>query len=176
MEKININGRNFYKVECSFCGSDCYRRKWFLEKGNNIFCSRKCESEYKKKKEKRECFKCGKKFERTFSELKKSKSGKNFCSQSCAISVTNKTAKAGSNHPNWKGGGNDYRSIAKKNLDMTKCKRCNWNEVPQILQVHHIDRNRKNSDINNLEVLCPNCHTVEHYNAKDGLYNNLTGD
>ena len=30
------------------------------------------------------------------------------------------------------------------------------------LNVHHKDRNRKNNDYSNLEVLCPNCHSIEH--------------
>ncbi len=43
-----------------------------------------------------------------------------------------------------------------------KCNRCNFNDPIQILGVHHIDRNRHNNDLSNLEVLCPNCHSIEH--------------
>jgi 5-methylcytosine-specific restriction endonuclease McrA len=42
------------------------------------------------------------------------------------------------------------------------CNRCGYNSEPRILGVHHIDRNRMNNEISNLEVLCPNCHSLEH--------------
>ena len=43
-----------------------------------------------------------------------------------------------------------------------KCERCGY-AVYQILQVHHIDRNRNDNSLDNLELLCPNCHAKEHY-------------
>ena len=43
-----------------------------------------------------------------------------------------------------------------------ECNRCGYSAYPDILGVHHIDRNRDNNDLSNLEVLCPNCHSVEH--------------
>lgn len=30
------------------------------------------------------------------------------------------------------------------------------------LQVHHIDEDRKNDDVNNLIILCANCHSRIH--------------
>lgn len=45
---------------------------------------------------------------------------------------------------------------------LVSCERCSYNENIQILGVHHKDRNRKNNDLSNLEVLCPNCHSLEH--------------
>ena len=42
------------------------------------------------------------------------------------------------------------------------CNRCGYNIEPRILGVHHKDRNRNNNDMSNLEVLCPNCHSLEH--------------
>jgi len=59
-----------------------------------------------------------------------------------------------------------------KRRNMIKsCNRCNYEIHPEILVVHHIDRNRTNNDLNNLEVLCPNCHALEHYfENKEGWY------
>ena len=51
---------------------------------------------------------------------------------------------------------------------MKQCARCGFNKYPQILERHHIDRNRSNNAINNLEILCPNCHDIEHLLAHDG--------
>lgn len=44
-----------------------------------------------------------------------------------------------------------------------ECERCRYNKIPEILVIHHKDRNRKNNLLTNLEVLCPNCHAAEHY-------------
>ena len=43
-----------------------------------------------------------------------------------------------------------------------KCERCGYNKV-EILHVHHRDRNRSNNELENLELICPNCHGEEHY-------------
>jgi 5-methylcytosine-specific restriction endonuclease McrA len=45
---------------------------------------------------------------------------------------------------------------------ISKCERCGYSEHPEILGVHHKDRNRHNNDLSNLEVLCPTCHSLEH--------------
>jgi RNA-directed DNA polymerase len=43
-----------------------------------------------------------------------------------------------------------------------KCERCNYNKS-EILQVHHKNRDRRNNNLENLELICPNCHYEEHY-------------
>lgn len=42
-----------------------------------------------------------------------------------------------------------------------QCERCSYS-VSAILQVHHKDHSRKNNDLSNLELICPNCHYEEH--------------
>lgn len=39
-----------------------------------------------------------------------------------------------------------------------KCSVCGWDEDESILEVHHIDENRSNNEIDNLIILCPICH------------------
>ena len=42
-----------------------------------------------------------------------------------------------------------------------RCCRCLntvWNELPIPLELEHIDGNSYNNELNNLELLCPNCH------------------
>lgn len=44
-----------------------------------------------------------------------------------------------------------------------KCEECSlpseWNGKPLALQIDHIDGNSDNNSLDNLRVLCPNCHT-----------------
>lgn len=51
-----------------------------------------------------------------------------------------------------------------------ECNRCHWNEEQGILAIHHIDRNRQNNAPENLELLCPRCHTLDHFRAGDGPF------
>jgi hypothetical protein len=62
-----------------------------------------------------------------------------------------------------------YRETA-LSLKQKKCERCGYDKHPEILEVHHKDRNRSNGNPNNLELLCPNCHTEEHYFGNDGRF------
>ncbi len=87
--------------------------------------------------------------------------------ETCSHACSNTYFRSGKNNPNYKNGaGGNYRLL----VDIKECAICKYNEHPEILQVHHIDRNRGNNTIENLEVLCPNCHTWEHYQNKDGLF------
>ena len=51
----------------------------------------------------------------------------------------------------------DYRAKAFRFYE-NKCAVCSWDEDIDILEVHHIDENRNNNDIENLKILCPICH------------------
>lgn len=38
------------------------------------------------------------------------------------------------------------------------CSNTHWNGVLIPIELHHIDGNRFNHNLNNLQILCPNCH------------------
>lgn len=48
-----------------------------------------------------------------------------------------------------------------------KCERCG-KEFPFYCEVHHRDKNRRNVNGDNLKVLCPNCHTLTHFEENQG--------
>jgi predicted HNH restriction endonuclease len=57
---------------------------------------------------------------------------------------------------------------------MSECEKCGYDEVPGILIVHHKDRNRANNELNNLAVLCPNCHAIEHLEERKNKWQGHT--
>lgn len=52
--------------------------------------------------------------------------------------------------------------LFKSGLKEKKCEICgitDWMRKPISLQLHHNDGNRNNNSIDNLKILCPNCHS-----------------
>ena len=41
-----------------------------------------------------------------------------------------------------------------------KCKNTEWQNNPIPLQIHHIDGNHFNNNLDNIQFLCPNCHSL----------------
>ena len=54
----------------------------------------------------------------------------------------------------------------------TKCQRCGFAKL-EILHVHHKDRDRTHNELDNLELICPNCHAEEHYLENSWLSGNV---
>jgi hypothetical protein len=48
------------------------------------------------------------------------------------------------------------------------CEKCSYAR-PALLEVHHKDRNKTYNELENLELICPNCHAEEHYLEKSWL-------
>ena len=51
------------------------------------------------------------------------------------------------------------------NFDMHKCSECgitHWNDRPIVMQLDHINGVVNDSRIENLRMLCPNCHSQTH--------------
>lgn len=105
------------------------------------------------------CAYCGKKFLKANSELSLSKSGLYFCCREHKdlAQRIDSGRQFEAIRPSHYGTGVEYRKIAFRNY-AHKCSVCGWNEDEDVLQVHHIDENRKNFDKENLIILCPTCH------------------
>ena len=56
-------------------------------------------------------------------------------------------------------------------LKIDKCECCGiteWNGKPISLQLHHKDGNSNNNSLENLKILCPNCHSqTDNYGSKN---------
>lgn len=88
-------------------------------------------------------------------------------------------------HQAWNKGQHDYstftlnsykkngKSTAKALIDLRghKCECCGlteWLNQPINLEVHHIDGDRTNNTLENLQLLCPNCHSYTSTFARKG--------
>lgn len=143
-------------TKCTICEKPIYRRPGEISKANGrAYCSRECYGIACRKP--RVCPSCGK-------EFLSSKNSKT-CSRSCANKMRLGSKYNGDNKRNKK----KIRDVLKKKLIEEKgscCESCGFT-VTSILQVHHIVEKSKGGtdDIDNLRLLCPNCHCLIHYNG-----------
>lgn len=148
---------------CQHCGKTFKIFKCWLKKGRGEFCSRKCYGEFKKGKP---TWNKGIPHTETTKDKIRQKAlgrtgwNKGLTKESHPNLIRLKKEKS----PNWRGGTTVYRSIAMENL-LVECASCGVNN-PKTLVVHHIDRNRRNNQLNNLQILCLNCHRLEHYHER----------
>lgn len=55
------------------------------------------------------------------------------------------------------------------------CKEKYWNNQKITLQVHHKDGDRKNNELENLQLLCPNCHSqTDNFGSKNIKNNSIS--
>lgn len=134
-------------TECEVCGSQFDHIASRCNKAK--YCSRKCyyKAMHLKGSVTINCHHCGKYFKASPSEKRK------YCSRACIGKEGMKSW-----HPVF----TTVRKAMIRRGMLKECNRCGFNRYPKILGVHHIDRNRNNNAFSNLEILCPNCHSIEH--------------
>ena len=155
-------------INCLFCSKEKNVLTKEIRKGKGKFCSLSCACSYnarhKTEPENNEkCAWCQKRIFISGGRRRRCKSGLFFCSRKhkeLAQSI-NGISKILPNHYGTATGDDSYRKIA-YNAFPIECNRCGYKENKLGLVVHHIDRNRKNSAISNLEILCGTCHLIEH--------------
>lgn len=160
--KYDGKPRRLYPERCPVCFEIHYLPKHLLNKGRA--CSTKCRGIRQSKSVEIICDFCGEKFKCAPSRLKISQSGFHFCSRECKDSA--QSLDSGAEFENmrpdhYQTGHTRYRQKARKFQPRVCCK-CGYDKYSQILQVHHKDKNRSNSSLDNLETVCPNCHKLIH--------------
>ena len=155
-------------VKCLCCGKEIETQ--YGMKIQRKFCSHSCAATYNNKirgskshEIYKQCIYCGKDLSG------KSKYAK-FCSSECEQNFKQEDYII-----RWKNGEESGRKgkyevserirnylFAKNNC---KCEKCGWGEInPKTkripLQIHHIDGNCLNNKEENLQLLCPNCHSL----------------
>ena len=164
---------------CAWCGKEFEVRQCIINRGEGKFCSRTCAITHlhqgqRKPVKKKPCEYCG-----TLT------SNKQFCSVQCSNKSRRKDgwgicAYCGNEIPPTRSHCNvvcrqlnRYRKMREKKLSPTKdfliyertntCEECGlseWQDQPIPLELHHRDGNRANNKLNNLVLLCPNCHAL----------------
>jgi len=150
--------RKLYQVSCLQCGKPTYRPKHTLK--GNVFCSRHCSSLHRKNRVTTQCAQCGETIARIPSKLSVSKSGLSFCDRKCKELAQHIGGITAVQPDHYATGKTSYRAKA-LGLHGTICSLCGYGKEIRMLDVHHIDGNRSNNNLSNLEVLCVWCHALK---------------
>jgi HNH endonuclease len=152
-------------VACERCGKQFRRHNGHI---NQRFCSVTCVRDSRPSPRTFFCKHCGKNVTQKLGQK-----DKQFCSVSCARKYANDLKR----ETNRKNGIYPNSREAKRAILETSagCVRCGWSNITEILEIHHRDLNRGNNHISNLELLCPTCHTMEHYLTGTGQFTNNKG-
>jgi hypothetical protein len=151
--------------KCARCGKTFSR---IGSDADRIYCSRECWRQPRKPSAKIRCLRCGKeKLQTTHKKMQV------YCSVRCARLYENeKRRKTNREKGVWPNPREAKDSLLK---EFRGCQKCGWCEVPGALELHHKDRNRRHNHRSNLQLLCPNCHTVEHFISRTGQFKNNLG-
>lgn len=153
--------------KCLNCYEDFNAKVKEINRGYGTFCGLTCSARYNGKKRhdklktNTRCSWCTKEFYRSKSSKSKSKSGLLFCSRSCK-DVAQRLEGMREIHPPHYGTGTGergYRTKAAKAYPW-KCEICGFKKYPEILEIHHINKDRTDNNIENLIILCPNHHAM----------------
>ena len=165
-----VNKRTEITLYCDECGYE-----WKTKPQNVLYVDKKaanhlCPNCGKKQRIKVKCAYCGKIIERTPSQVAKNQSGYFYCCHEHGNLHKNQLRKE---QGEWENSAN-YRLKA-FNTYPHKCYICGWDEDERLLEVHHIDENHNNNDIDNLVILCVLCHrkVTLHYYKIDMLAKTL---
>ena len=150
---------------CKYCGKPIP----FEERNRKTFCNQSCSASYNNKgvcrngnplPEHSYCLNCGREITR----------GNKFCNHICQSEYSYKQyiKQWKEDKIDGRKGLYDISNYIRKYLFEkynSSCQICGWNQVNQYtgkvpLQIHHIDGNCLNNKEENLQLLCPNCHSL----------------
>lgn len=165
---------------CSYCKEEFYRKPSSKRaKSGLYFCNSACQSSAYKDPNINICsgpISTGKRTKKTPCKIcgLERHSNYNIC-KSCKKLECLKTWLAGDISVTWSGPYKETKSFVKEHLKTVrgdKCENCSFDKKSpsgnSIIQLEHIDGNYQNNAIENLQLLCPNCHAMtETYGNKN---------
>ena len=157
------------KKNCLNCNEEFNAPLREVNRGNGKFCTLKCSAEYHGKMRPKpqpntECAWCHVPLYRNTYRASLSKSGLHFCCDEHKNLAQAIDGLKQMHLPNYGQSPRQYRDKVFKILKKPKkCERCGYDKHEAAIIVHHKDRNRINDAEDNLQVLCCNCHAIEHW-------------
>ena len=154
---------------CKYCG-----KLIPYEKRENDFCNHSCSASFNNIKNENHlpehsyCLNCGKEITR----------GNKFCNNTCTAKYKEKEyiTRWLNGEESGISGKDDIREPIKHylfNLHNNSCEKCGWNKINEYtgkvpLQIHHINGDCTNNRLENLQLLCPNCHSLtENFGSRN---------
>ena len=184
MTKGMTRSRVRYEKHCKHCSTAFSVPEY--RKNTAAYCSRRCTALASRQQMESTCAVCSAKFTHIASRANKAK----YCSPACYGKAMSQKGTAqyecahcgvtfldAPSHKRkycsrqcvnkakkefWSPAFTTVRKAMVRRGAVKKCERCGYDAHPEILGVHHKDRNNRNNAPNNLEVLCPICHSLEH--------------
>lgn len=162
------NGRKRPGVSrtCPVCQVSFVARKYYNDYDSkpDVCCSLICATDLRYGKVRRFlflCSYCGKETVRRIKNKKNSRSGMMFCCREHKDLAQRLGSGVEGFRPAHYGApsGRNYRKKALRRYG-PKCRGCQYSELEEMLDVHHLDSNRENNSIDNLIVLCVWCHAL----------------
>ncbi len=153
------NKPKMHDVSCVVCSTEFQTTSQNIKRGYGKYCSSTCRNSVNQSVY--TCSFCSTEFTSIKSRANKSKTNHQFCSNNCKFKAASSLSNPYKTGPKAKEIGlSTYRNRA---LIMLKneCVRCGYHEHVELLDVDHIDSNRQNNDITNLQILCVMCHATK---------------
>jgi predicted nucleic acid-binding Zn ribbon protein len=151
LNEYGLNYKQFNQKEDKFC-LNCSTK---LENNKNTFCNHSCAATYNNKKRgtEIECLTCG--------EITKNYK---FCSKKCSSDFQKNESFRRIDEGDVTLGVKRYKEYLIIKYG-EKCMECGWCEVNKHsgkipIELEHIDGNSDNNSLDNLKLLCPNCHSL----------------
>lgn len=145
-------------IKCPKCGTEKLMRKFVGRP--NMFCSSVCGARFrfKDRTTKLPCVNCNTIIVKSLIDIKPL----NFCSRICKESY-----QSNERHPNWNGGLGTYRHRAIRHYGL-KCailncpvRKAKIPAKPSMFDVDHINGERNDNTLKNLQILCVWCHRIK---------------
>ena len=160
---------------CLECKTEFQADEREIRRGNAKFCSLKCSGKHRSKtisvKEPNViCSYCSIPIYKPQARIKNSKTGVFFCCREHK-DLAQRLGGVAAIQPAHYGTAKvpEYRKKAFAAYPH-KCSECGWDTYSDVLQVHHMDKDRTNNSVNNLVILCPNHHAIWHYLDRSGIF------
>jgi len=169
-------------INCDYCGSSFERYihevKRSQKRGLRQYCSTTCAGKARsanriEPKSNVECALCGKSFYKNRTKQAGSVHGIYFCCREHKDRAQKLGGIEAIMPPHYgtskNGDAKTYRRVAAEHHPKV-CVGCGYSAIPEILEVHHKDRDRSNVDPHNLEWRCGRCHDEHHFLTRTGRW------